>query len=364
MKDYISNYLDGEFDDPYPDFFFEWDSAVSSGNKPGFYEPEELTEIIEIYFINNQLKRARQAINYALRIYEDDDDLLYEILLLLNDYELWNDLLKICGQYEESADVWIDGHRVTALLHLGMEDESFILFKKLKVKYVDDEDELSIIYQAMGEALCDVDLFDASAEVIQEAINIMGEDIYFYWLQLQCYVSLNNKEAVSRLADIIQKLDPLDAETWCRLGIAFQETGDNEKAIDAFEYAQSLGHNPEEVLKNLIYIYERNKNYVKALDKAKEYLNLYPKDYIVHMMAAVLNSQIEDWTEAVKSIDEALKITPELSSLYLYKSNYLLQMEEYKKAKLTLVEGLNNSKDSNGFLKQRLSKLNKQYPEY
>ena len=358
-------YLGNESSETYPDFFLEWDNAVNSGKKPGFYEPEELTEIIEIYIINNQIKRARQAINYALRIYSDDEDLIYEILLVLNDYECWNDLLAICEQLRKSKpDVWVEGHHLTALLHLGMEDEAFILFNRLKVKFTDNKEDLSILYQAMGEALCDVDLFDSCVEVIQEAIDNLEEDINFYWLQLQCYVSLNCKKEVLQLAEVIQNLNPLSALTWHRLGLSFQDIGDKEKAIDAFEYAQSLGHDPEEILLNLVYIYDKNKNFSKALEKAKEYLNIFPDSYVINVMAAKLNSNIENWSDALRHIDIALKVTPEIESLYLYKSNFLLHLEEYKKAKLTLMEGLKNTKDSQGLLSKKLSKINKKYPDY
>jgi tetratricopeptide (TPR) repeat protein len=245
-----------------------------------------------------------------------------------------------------------------------MEDESFILLKKLKVKFANNKEDLSIIYQAMGEALCDVDLFESSIEVIQEAINNLEEDINFYWLQLQCYVSLNCKKEVAELAEVIQKLNPLDALMWHRLGLSFQEIGDNERAIEAFEYAQSLGHEPEEILLNLVYIYEKNKNFSKALEKAKEYLEIYPESYVINVMAAKLNSDIENWNDALKHTEVALKFTPYVESLYLYKCNFLLHLEEYKKAKLALLDGLKNTKDSQGILAKKLSKLNKKYPDY
>jgi len=364
MKDNDYNYTESDPDEFYPDFFIEWNEAVRSGKKPGFYEPEELTDIIEIYLINNKIKRAEQAINYALRIYEDDDELLNEILLVLNDYERWNELLEICDRYKNDADVWIDGHKIAALLHLGMEDEALLLFQKLKKKYADDKEDISIIYQAMAEALFEVDLFDSSIEVMQEAINTLDKDVNFYWLQLQCYASMENKEAVCELADIILKFNPLDADTWYRLGFFFQDINDSEKAIEAFEYAQSLGIDSEEIMVSMIYIYDKNKNYNKALEKAKDYLKLHPDSYVIIMMAVKLNSLIENWKDAIKYVDEALRLTPDAESLYLYKSNYLLHLDEYKKAKLALIEGLKNTKDSEGSLTKKLSKLNKQYPDY
>jgi len=364
MNDYLYNFSDSEADDSYPNFFLEWDNAVSAGKKPGFYEPEELTEIIEIYIINNQIKRANHAINYALRIYSDDDELLYEILLLLNDYERWNELLTICKDHKNEYDVWVDGHFLAALLHLGMEDEAFLLFKRLKQKYSKNKEDISVIYQAMGEALCEVDLFDSSIGVIQEAINTLELDINFYWLLLPCYIYLDNKKKVLELAEAIQKLDPLNSTTWFRLGISFQEIGDNEKAIEAFEYAQSLGDESEEILTNMVFTYDKNKNFNKALEKAKEILILHPESYVIIMMAAKLNSMMENWGEAIKYVEDALKITPQVESLYLYKSNFLLHLEEYTKAKSALKEGLKNTKDSGGHLCNKLSKLNKLYPDF
>jgi len=364
MKDY-NFYYGEETNETYPDFFLEWDKAVSSGNKPGFYEPEELTEIIEIYIINNQIKRAKQAINYAFRIYSDDEDLIYEILLLLNDYECWNDLMTLCEKLKKNElDVWVEGHRLTALLHLGMEDEAFIIFKRLKGELAENEEDLSIIYQAMGEALCDVDLFDSCIQIIEEALEKLEKDINFYWILLQCFVSLNCKKDVLELAEVIQNLSPLDAATWHRLGLSFQDIGDKERAIEAFEIARSLGYDPEEILMNLIYIYDKNNNFNKALEKAKEYLEIYPESYFINMMAAKFNSDMENWNEALKYIDIALELTPYMEALYLYKSTFLINLGEYKKAKLILMEGINNTQDLKGNISKKLLELNNQYPDY
>jgi tetratricopeptide (TPR) repeat protein len=361
---YYDNYSDEEPEEAYPDFFFDWDKAVSSGKSPGYYEPEELTEIIEIYIINNHIERAKQAIDYTLNIYSDDEELIYEILLLLSDYELWNDLLTLCEKYKDEAEVWGDGHKVTALLHLGMEDEAFFFFRKLKTKYADNKEDLSIIYQAMGEALLEVDLFESSIDVIQEAIDLLGRDVDFYWLQLQSYLSMDEKEEVIRLAEIIQKLNPLDAETWHRQGIVFQEIEETLKAIDAFEYAQSLGYEPKQNLMHLIYAYEKNDNFNKALEKAKEYLNLYPDNYMVNLIAAKLCSQMENWEDALKYVNNSIKLMPAMDSLYLYKSSFLLKMEEYKKAKMALAEGISETEDPDGDLKKELIRLNEEYPDF
>jgi tetratricopeptide (TPR) repeat protein len=361
---YYNNNSEEEPEESYPDFFYKWNDAIISGEKPGFYEPDELTEIIEIYILNDEIEKAQQAIDFALKIHGNEEELLYEILLLLNDYELWNDLLTLCEQFKDEADVWGDGHKLTALLHLGMEDEAFLFFRKLKTKYVSDTEGLIIIYQAMGESLIEMGLFDSCIEVIQEAIELLGEEIDFLWLQLLSYVSTDEIEMVIEIAEKIQQKAPLDAETWHRLGTAFQEIDDIERAIEAFEYAQSLGYEySQRNLMNMIYAYEKNNNYGKALEKAKEYLNLYPDSYLVNILASKLCAQVENWNEALKHIDDAIKMAPVMEALYVYKSNFFLNIGEYLKAKMALIEGINKSGDPDGDLKRELSKLSSKYPE-
>lgn len=366
MLDYDNIYNDfyENEEESYPDFFIKWDNAVRKGKSPGYYEPEELTEIIDIYFSENDLKKAGQAIEHALSLYVSDEELLYEIFLLLNDYEQWNDLLSLCERYKRTADVWCDGHKLIALLHLRMEEDAFHFFGTLKNKYVGDNEDLDVIYQAMSEALIEMDLFKSAVEVINEAIEIMGEHIDYLWLKLQAYASMKEKEEVVKYADKIQKMNPLDAETWYLLGDTFQELDDMERAIDAYENACSLEPASGNLILSLISAYEKNGNYGKALEKAKEFLYLQPGNYFVNIIISQICSQLENWEEALKYITEAIKTVPEMSPLYLHKSSFLLHLKEVKKAKLALQEGIEKTDDPDGALIKELGRLNEQYPNF
>ena len=366
MFDYnkFDNSSDEGEKEPYPDFFLIWDEAINKGESPGYFDVEDLCSIIEIYLTDGEIAKAKQAIDYSLKLYPGNDELIYEVLLLLNDFELWNDLLTLSERFKDMSEVWADGHKVTALLHLGMEEDAFHFFKRLKSKYSDNKENLSIVYQAMGEALHEVDLFDASINVIDEAISLIGEDVDFYWLQLQSYLSLEVNEKVNQLALKIQKLNPLNAETWYRLGNVYKEIDETEKSIEAFEFAQSLGYKDSNNLINLIYAYEKNGNFNKALEKAKEYLLLYPDSYVVNLIAANVCDQMERWDDALKYVENAIEIIPTMESLYLYKSNFLLKLGEQRKAILALEEGIKKTQDTQGELTKELERLQKLYPNY
>lgn len=351
-------------DEGYPEYFIAWDEAVKNGLNPGYFEVEDICDIIDIYLSEGQVSKAKFAIEYAFRLYPDNEDLIYEILLLLNDYELWNDLLTLSEQFKNIKQVWADGHKVTALLHLGMEEDAFHFFKKLKSKYANDAENLSIIYQAMGEALYEVDLYDASIDVIEEAISLLGQDVNFLWLQMQSYLSLEDKENVELLSTMIQNKNPMDAESWNRLGNVYKEIENTVKEIEAFEFAYSLGYKNPQILLEMITAYEKNGNLNKALEKAEEYLSSFQNTYLVNLMAANICSQTENWPKALKFIENAIELEPEMDSLYLYKCNFLLKLGEHIKAIKTLEEGITKTNDPSGSLNKQLTELRNQFPNY
>jgi len=362
------NFFEDDFNDspkePYPDFFHEWEESLTKNLSPRFFDAEELSEIIEIYLTEDEIQKAKKTIHHALKLHENNEDLIYDILLLLNDFTLWNDLLTLSEQYKDLPEVWVDGHKIAALLHLRMEEDAFLFFRKMKTKYEKNKENLSIIYQAMSEALNEVDLFEASANVIEEAISIMGVEIEFLWLQLLSYTALKDKENVCKIASQVESINPLDGETWHRLGNIYNEVEEIEKSIEAFEFAESLGYKIQNNYLNLITIYEKNGNYIKALEKAKEYLYLYPENYMINIIATNICSQMEMWEEALYFVNVALKLIPEMESLYLYKSNFFLHLGEQKKAILALIEGIELTDDSQGDLKKELERLQDLYPDF
>jgi tetratricopeptide (TPR) repeat protein len=350
-------------EEPYPEYFHGWDEALSGNQSIHFLEEEELGDIIDIYLHEGKFVKAKRTIEYALNFHPNSEDLVYDILLMLNDYELWNDLLTLAERYQDLPEVWVDGHKIAALFHLGMEEDAFSVFQRAKRKCKDDPDELTFIYEVMGQSLQEVDLFDAALDVLREAIRRVGPNFGLYWLQLETYLAMDNKEEAMKMAAQIEQINPMDGESWHRLGAVYCEVDENEKAIDAFEFAESLGYRESVNYLRLMTVYEKNGNLLKALEKAREYFYLYSGNYMVYILAANICSELNLWEEALEYVNAALRLEPEIDSLYVYKSRFHVHLGEHKKAFSALEEGIRATQDTQGDLKKELEKLQNEYPD-
>jgi tetratricopeptide (TPR) repeat protein len=348
--------------EPYPDYFFEWDAALSDHRGVRFLEAEELCDIVEIYLNEGEADKAQETIARALQLHPDNEDLIHDLLLVLSEFDMWNEMLALIERYQLS-EPWFDGHKISALLHLGMEEDAFFVFREAQQRYEEDHRQLFAIYHAMSEALQDVDLRDASLRVIMEAVERLGPSLEFYWLQLQIYFSAGEKEKTLEMATQIEHIDPMGGETWNRLGILYFDLEEMDKSIEAFEFAESLGVNRQSNYIGLITAYEQNGNLLKALEKAREYVHLYSDTYMSYILAANVCSELKLWQEAVDYINEVLQMMPEQDFLYLHKSQFLLHLGERQKAISALEEGIRQTQDKQGELKKALDKLHNEFPE-
>lgn len=353
-----------KIEEDYPWFFYKWDELLSADQIPCFLDTDEFSEIIEIYLIEEEFTKAKKTIYYALAYHSNNEDLIYDIILLLDDFKQWNDLLVLTEQYKNIQSVWIDEYRLISLLHLGMEEDTFVYFKKMKYKYKKDIENLSDIYITMSKNLIEIDLFNSAVDVINEGITILGPTIDFYRLLLQSYLLLKQKEKALEIINEIKQIDTSNGKTWHCLGKAYFSIDETSKAIEAFEFAESLGYCKQANYLNLIVAYQSSGYFMKALTKAKEYLQLFPNHYIINILAVIICSCIGKWEEGLFYVNAALEEVPKMNFLYLYKSYFFLNLGKEKKAISVLKEGIEQTKDVQGDLKKELEKLRNQYPDY
>jgi len=352
---------DGEL---FPEVYYQWDDALSANLTPPYIEEDDLLMIINLYLDDGDLEKARKTIDYTFRFYPSDMELLADVLMSLNECELWNDIIDLVEQYDSMPDIWVDCHKISALLHLGLEEEAYTWFILRKELYRIEEDDYALLYQAMCEALTDVDLFESAIAILNEARQIFGNSEELEWLNLQIDISKEDKDSAMKTAARIEKMNPLDGLTWHNLGRIYANDLDApENAIDAFEFAESLDFREQPNYLYLICMYEKCEYYLKALDKIKEYESRFDENLMLQVLAISICTELGMWNESLNYVNRAINRAPEISSLYICKSDILQSLGETQKARSVLEEGIRQTADNGGELKKKLKNLLKLYPD-
>jgi tetratricopeptide (TPR) repeat protein len=79
-------------------------------------------------------------------------------------------------------------------------------------------------------------------------------------------------------------------------------------------------------------------------------------------LAINICTEIENWLEGLRYVNNAIDLEPQMEPLYMYKCKFYLQMGENIKAIRALEEGINKAPNSCGDLKKQLKKLRSLHP--
>ncbi|MDR0834034.1 MAG: hypothetical protein LBN93_07640 [Candidatus Symbiothrix sp.] len=370
--DFDGGYDDGDEEDddddmfslgrPYPDFFYEWDEALEANMEPQrLFDSEELSDILSFYANDREENKLRKTAKYALKVYPDDEELLCDVMDVFEERGLWNDLLMLSQQYAHQGNVIADNNLLLSLLHLRMEEEAFVAFTKMK-EYYTGEDQVTAIYLAMGDALADVDLFQSSIAIVNEGVKLFPDIQEFYWLNMESYWALGEKEKTFEMADKLTQLNALDAKFWKQLGDIYNKMEEHERAVEAFQFAESLGYDRNLNLLDMAKTYHDSANYIQALEALEEFTDdLSPNQILgqtfIPLLAAEMCAKLGQWERAIAYLDKSIAFSPDSELFYHSKAEALVHLKRYDEANSVLEEGLRMCQDEEGYLKNLLRKF-------
>ncbi|MCC8147294.1 MAG: hypothetical protein LIO93_12860 [Bacteroidales bacterium] len=356
----------GEYEEViFPDFYYKWKKAFDEGRSPEFLDVEPLMDLLEIYYEDYDKVQLKKSIPYILNFHPGNTDLIEEVLFYLNELGEWIELYRLTEQLISSENtVYPKAYKISAMMHLGMEEEAFLYFQQLKREYENKPEDLSPIYQVLGNALNEIEHYEAALQVANEAISVLNSKMEFYWIQLSAYISLEEEKNALRTAEKIAKSAPLDKNIWFELGKAYIEMKRLDKAIEAFEFTITLGGDDINLFMNLMGLYEVNGNDLKSIDTAKRSMKIRPDYPEPFFMAVELCLKMDMLEEALGILDEGIEagFERDREDLFWYKARIFVDQQEYKKAIAILEEGIKDTGDKNHKLVNEIKEIRKEFP--
>lgn len=274
------------------------------------WEEKAFAQVIEYYERENQLPRAIEATNYAIKNFAYSADFYLKKAQLLIDNHQETQALKVL---EEASiftpfDPEIGLLRAEALSRMGLREEALDLLDELKRDA--DSTTLANIY------VCEAAVHESSEEYERMYYALKGalqenprheEALEQLWL---CVEATRKYEESIGLHQEVIEADPYSYLAWYNLGHAHAYLGNYQEAIEAYEYAFLTNEKFEFAYRDCAEMCFEVKQYRKALQCYEEILERFESDSEVLFCMGQCYQQLEDYTNARANYTKALNLDP------------------------------------------------------
>jgi tetratricopeptide (TPR) repeat protein len=339
---------------------------LKTGRSHSFLEEDSFEHIINYYDDHDDLSQAMEAVEIGLEHFPYSSQLRIkkaDLLLATRKYQEALDLLESAALFDSSnVDLYI--LKTDAYLALDQQEKAVELLQEA-LQLFDGEERIDLLFE-LADVYDDYEEFDKvfdCLKLILEESPTNEEALYkiCFWTDF----TGRNEESIKLHQGIIEDY-PFSELAWFNLAAAYQGLKLYEKAIDAYQYAVAIDEKfdyayrnmgdaylrlrkykeaieslekvlelsrPEDVIYEAIgHCFHRMGNYAQARFHYKKAVHLNPDDSKLHYKIAVTYMLEEQWVNAVKNLENAMKIHRNLPEYSLAMGECMMHLGRHKEA--------------------------------
>ncbi len=335
-----------------------------NGKDNGYFDAEEITGIIDYYFLRGQTHNSLQALKFGKKLHPTSNVLDIKSakinLSLGRIKEAYHIVNKMIEQDEEIYLL-----KIEILLKMSFTKEANALIYKLLEQQTEEKD---IILNDIALMFINENLYSDAIKWLKLGLNFNTKSTTLLLDLGFCYEQTNNpKEAFITYEKAINS-DPYNNSAWFNKGTLFFKQEDFKQALECFDFASTIDENDELALlykaHSLYQLkrWEEAKNtYTLLLDSWLEKWQIYffiadcfenleqteealkfflksekemPTHYDTLTGIAYCYLTLEKYQNALTYIEKAIKIDNELPDAWVYMGEIFMELKRYKEALL------------------------------
>jgi Tetratricopeptide repeat. len=343
-----------------------------SGTATGYFDVEELENIVEYYLRHGRTKDCTKALELGLKLHPNNHALKTKrakIYLATGDDKK---AFRLLDSLTETTDYEVILLKIEVLAKLGRIKEANILSHKLITNEADDLDnvclDIAYIYLGLGHYHVALELLEKG-----DSFNPLNAEL-LYELAF-CYEQNENFENAIAVNIRIIDIDPFANEAWFNLGQLYFATQDFSKALDAYEYALAIDEKDsltciqkahvlfqldqfDEALETYqeykkmttygqwqtdIFIaecYEKMEKYEESISYYKQSLEAHPENYDALTGIAICLLEQEEYAESLPYIEQALALNQEAADAWVYLAEANVGIDDVENALLAYLKSI------------------------
>ena len=343
------------------------------GKESGYFDVEELEEIVDYYLYKGKPRESKKALDFGLRLHPENTSLRTKrakIYLATGHIKKAYNVLESLGQMNDDEGELL---KIETLVRLDRHHEAIAKAEKLISEESDFLDdicyEISIIFFYQLDFKTALHFLLIGDKFNDKNIDLLFELAFCYE---QSDMTDKAIETYNRIIDI----DSYIAEAWFNLGQIYFAHQDFNKAIDAYDFTIAIHENDklaylqkahalfhinhfDEALaiyadyennslkkwQSMLFMaecYEKMEKYDVAIEYYKKSLTLHPKkNYDALTGIAVCLLDLENYSKSISFTLKAIAIDSNAPEVWVYLAEGLLGMEEEELALKAYLKSVN-----------------------
>lgn len=308
------------------------------GELCGFFDEEDMEDIIDYFADSQQLQKAEEAVNFGLRLHPLSVSIktrLARLLILQKRRSAAAHLLHSLVQLEpENVDVMLC--QADLLLYDGRSDDAKRIFKKLVLHPTERVDELCL---SVAYVYCDHNMYAEAKSFLAYGYAHGGQkNFHLCFQQAICNEQLGMVDEAIRFYNIVLDIDPYSNDAWFNLGQLYFSVSQYDKALEAYDYAALTGDNDFQAYLQKAHCFFQKESYQKAVEAYLDYARR-ANDYSapIHIFIGECYEQMENLDEAYNYFEKASVLDPENPDGWAGMCVCMMDRERYAEA-LPLVQ--------------------------
>jgi tetratricopeptide (TPR) repeat protein len=333
----MSRKLSFSLDDESSDLVQRYEQFLS-GKAKGYFDVEELENIVEYYLRCGRTKDCNKAIDLGLQLHPNNTALQTKrakIYLITGDDKK---ALRVLNSLAESADYEVILLKIEVFLKLNQLNEARVLSDKLIDNEAEDLDNvcLDIAYLYLGQGENEIAL-----ELLEKGYIFNGYNPELLYELAFCYEQFEQfDKAIAKNLEIID-IDPFSNEAWFNLGQLYFALQDFPKALDAYEYAQAIDDNDSLTCIQKAHVHFQLNQFEEAINGYQEYKKMTSYGFWqTDIFIAESYEKLEKFEEAISYYKLSLEAQAENYDALTGIAICLLEQEKYAESKIFIEQAL------------------------
>jgi len=275
-----------------------------SGTAPGYFDVEELENIIEFYLRKGRTKDCTKALDLGLKLHPNNTALKTKRAKI---YLATGDATKafhILDKLAESTDYEVILLKIEVLIKLERTKEARMLSEKLIEDESDDLDnvclDVAYIYLGQGD-------YGTALKLLEKGDRHNTENIELLYELAFCYEQNEEFEQAIVVNNRIITLDPFANEAWFNLGQLYFSLQEFPKALEAYEFALAIDENDSLSCIQKGHVLFQLDQFEQAIDTYLDYNKMTSYSWQTDIFIAECFEKLERYKESISFYTQSLE---------------------------------------------------------